>query len=132
MTGSDGDLASFVGTWTAAPGAPSSNHTFTWELHGGGLLGHWIIEAAESPDARAPVLAGRPMRIEMHIGEPWLEEGVLLFRVNDGPFVTEFRLVGEHEAVVGAAVHKHPELSGPEFARSIEGHRVRLARQSAA
>ena len=39
----------------------------------------------------------------MQIGEPWLEDGVLFFHVNGGPFISECRLLGKAEAVVGAA-----------------------------
>ena len=124
------DFSDFIGTWRAEEGAPYSSHTFTWETAGTGLLGRWIIEAADSPAARAAAAAGRPARFEMPVGKPWLEDDLLLFRLHDGPFVTEFRLVGRNEAVVGAAVHKLPsEFSGPEHLRSIEGHRVRLTRQ---
>ena len=81
--------------------------------------------------ARAAAAAGRPLRIEMHIGEAWLEDGRLLFRANGGPLVAEFRLVGESEAVVQAAVHKlPPQLAGSEHSRSIHGHQVRLIRLS--
>ena len=69
--------------------------------------------------------------MEMQIGEPWLENGLLLFHVNGEPFVTEFRLVGQDEAVVGAAMNKlPPRFAGPEYSRSIKGHRVRLTRKS--
>ena len=65
----------------------------------------------------------------MQIGDPWLEDGLLLFRVNGGPYITEFRLVGSNEAVIGAAVGKlPPEFAGPEHQRSMEGHRVHLTR----
>jgi hypothetical protein len=125
------DLTQFVGTWTADVGSPFSSHTFTWEPEGSRLRGRWLIEAPDSPAARAATEAGRPGRIEMQIGEPWLENGLLLFHVNGGPFVTEFRLVGEDEAVVGAAMNKlPPTFAGPEYSRSIEGHRVRLTRKS--
>ena len=67
----------------------------------------------------------------MQISDAWLEDGLLLFRVNGVPFVSEFRLVGEGVAVVGAAVDKLPtRLAESEHKRSIEGHRVRLTRQS--
>lgn len=125
------DLSDFIGTWRAEEGAPFSSHTFTWESAGLGLSGRWIIEAADRPAARAAAAAGRPTRLEMRVGTPWLEDDLLLFHVNDGPFVTEFRIVSRNEAVVGAAVHKlPPEFAGPEHGRSIEGHRVRLRRQS--
>lgn len=125
------DLMRFVGTWRANPGPPLSTHTFTWESEGNRLRGCWVIEAPDSPAARAAALAGRLVRLEMQIGEPWLEDGLLLFHVNGGPFVSEFRLVGESEAVVGAAVHKlPPQFAGSEHKHSIEGHRVRLTRQS--
>ena len=66
----------------------------------------------------------------MQVGEPWLEEGLLRFHLNGGPYITEFRRVGPDEAVVGAAVNKLPlEFTGPDCQRSIEGHRVRLTRQ---
>jgi len=67
----------------------------------------------------------------MQVSDPWLEDGLLLFHVNRGPYITEFRLVGSNEAVVGAAVGKvPPEFAGPDHQRSIEEHRVRLTRQS--
>jgi hypothetical protein len=47
----------------------------------------------------------------MQIGEPWLEDGLLLFHVNGGPYITEFRLVDSNEAVLGAAVGKVPPSS---------------------
>jgi len=66
----------------------------------------------------------------MQVGDPWLEDGLLLFHLNSGPYVTEFRLVGPDEAVVGAAVHKlPPEFAKPEHQVSIEAHRVHLTRQ---
>jgi hypothetical protein len=126
-----GELSDFVGTWRAGKEAPFSNHTFTWENTASGLRGRWIIEAADSSGARAEAAAGKPTRFEMQVGDPWLEGGVLLFHINGGPYVTEFRLVGSTDAVVGAAVDKlPPELAGPEHRRSIESHRVRLTRQS--
>lgn len=124
------DFSDFIGTWRADEGAPYSSHTFTWEPAGIGLVGRWIIEAADSPAARAVASAGRPTRLEMRVGRPWLEDDLLLFHLNDAPFVTEFRLVTQNEAVVGAAVHKLPsEFAGPEHRQSIEGHRVQLTRQ---
>ena len=51
--------------------------------------------------------------MEMRL-EPWLEDDLLLFRLNDERFVTEFRLLSRDEAVVGAAVHTlPPEFAGP-------------------
>ena len=85
------------------------------------FVGTWRAEAA----------ASRPTRFEMQIGDPWLEDGLLLFHVNGSPYITEFSLVGSSEAVVGAAVGKlPPELAGPDHQRSIEAHRVQLTRQS--
>ena len=125
-----GGLDHFVGTWRAEKGAPYSTHTFTWENTGAGLRGRWIIEAAASPAARAAAVAGKPTRVEMQVGDAWLEDGVLFFYLNGGPCITEFRLVDSDEAVVGAAVGKlPPAYSGPDYQRSIEGHRVRLTRQ---
>jgi hypothetical protein len=123
-------LSDFIGTWCASQGPPYSDHTFTWEASTDGLQGRWIIEAPDSPAAREAARQGRPTRIEIPIGSPWLESGVLLFRLHEGPYISEFRLTGPDEAVVGAAVDKLPaEFVGPEFQRSIEGHRVRLIRQ---
>ena len=120
----------FIGTWRAEEGAPYSSHTFTWELAGGEVSGRWIIEAADSPGARAAATAGNPTRFEMRVGKPWLEDGLLLFYLNDGPFVTEFRLFSRNDAVVGAAVHKLPrEFAAPEHRQSIEAHRVRFVRK---
>jgi hypothetical protein len=127
------ELSDFVGTWHAAKGAPFSTHTFTWEKADTGLRGRWIVEAAESPAARAAAAAGKPTRLEMQIGEPWLEDGLLLFPVNGSPYPFEFRLVGSNEAVIGAAVSKlPPNLAGPDHQQSIEGHRIRLTRRSEA
>ena len=125
------DLIRFVGTWTADGGSPSSTHTFTWESEDARLRGRWLVEAPDSPAARAAAAAGRPLRIEMQISDAWLEDGLLLFRVNGVPFVSEFQLVSEGVALVGAAVHKLPaQFAESEHKRSIEGHRVRLTRQS--
>ena len=126
-----GELSDFVGTWRASKGAPCSDHTFTWERSSGGLQGRWVIEAADSPRARAAAAVGRSTRLEVPVGAPWLEDGALLFSIHGSPYITEFRLAGPNEAVVGAAVAKlPPEFSGPEHQRSIEGHRVRLTRQA--
>jgi len=123
-------LSDFVGTWRASPGAPFSDHTFTWQTSADGLQGRWIVEAPDSPRAREAASQGRPTRFEVPVGSPWLESGVLFFRTHNGPFISEFRLAGPDEAVVGAAVDKLPaDFAGPEFQRSIEGHRVRLTRQ---
>jgi hypothetical protein len=125
-------LSDFVGTWRASRGAPFSDHTFAWQPSEDGLQGRWIIEAPDSPKAREAASLGQPTRIEIEVGSPWLESGVLFFSMPDGPYISEFRLAGPDEAVVGAAVDKLPaELSGPEYQRSIEGHWVRLTRQSA-
>jgi hypothetical protein len=127
------DLTHFVGSWVADAGAPFSTHTFTWELEGSRLRGRWLIEAPDSPATRAVAAAGRPLRIELQIGDAWLEDGLLLFHVNEGSLVAEFRLVSESDAIVGAAVHKLPfQVSASAHKQSIEGHRVRLARRSEA
>lgn len=121
------DLSQFVGTWTADVGTPFSSHTFSWERAGSRLRGHWRIRAPDSTTAAT----GQPKLVEMEISEPWLEDDLLLFHVNGGSLVTEFRIVGRGETVVGVAVHKlTPHLVGPEHNRSIEGHRVRLTRQA--
>jgi len=63
----------------------------------------------------------------MQVGTPTFEDGRALFTINGGPYITEFRLLGDGEATLGAAPDKiPPEFSGPEFERSIEGHRIRL------
>lgn len=122
-------LSDFVGTWKAFL-APFSDHTFRWQPSEDGLQGRWIIEAPGAPTARSAASEGRPTRIEIPIDAPWLESGVLFFKVQAGPYISEFRLAGPNEAVVGAAVDKlPPELGGPEYQRSIEGHRVRFTRQ---
>jgi hypothetical protein len=123
-------LSDFVGTWRASSGPPSSDHTVTWVMSAEGLQGRWIIEATDSSAIQEATRQGRPTRIELSIGTSWLESGVLLFRMHEGPYVSEFRLAGPDEAVVGAAVDKLPaELAGAQFQRSIEAHRVRLTRQ---
>ena len=48
----------------------------------------------------------------MQIGEPWLEDGVLFFHVNGGPFISEFQLLGKAEAVVGAPRRRWDEAVG--------------------
>jgi hypothetical protein len=127
------DITRFLGTWTANPGAPMSNHTFTWALDGTRLRGSWLIEAVDFPAAPAALAAGHPGRLELQVGEPTLEGDRLLFDLNGGPYPTEFRLVAPDEAVAGAAVDKLPSaFSGPEYRRSIEGHRVRLVRRAEA
>ena len=73
------DLTPFVGTWIANDGPPFSTHTFTWEPEGTRLRGRWLIEAPDSPAARAAAAAGRPQRIEMQIGDAWLEDGLCSF-----------------------------------------------------
>lgn len=127
-----GDLQDFVGTWRAERGAPYSTHTFTWEAADASLRGEWIIEATVADRAPSSALARHwPKRVLMQIGEPRLDEGRLLFTVNGGPIVTEFRLLDAGEAVIGAAVDKlPPEFAGPEHQRSIESHRVRLLKHS--
>ncbi len=96
------DLTQFLGTWIQDIGPPFSNHTFRWELEGSHLRGRWVVEAPDSPAARAATEAGRPLRIEIQIGDAWLDDGVLLFHVNGAPFVAEFRPVGEGEALRSA------------------------------
>jgi len=125
-----GELSDFVGTWRAERGAPFSSHTFTWENTATGLRGRWIIEAADTPEVRAAAAAaGRPTRLEMTVGNPWQEEGRLLFHINEGPYLSEFKLAGTNDAVLGAAVDKlPPEFTGPDEMPSIEGHRVHLSR----
>ena len=67
----------------------------------------------------------------MRVGVPTVEEGRALFTINGGPYITEFRLLPDGEAAVGAARDKIPPgIFRPEFERSIEGHRVRLTRVS--
>ena len=123
MTG----VSDFIGVWSAASGFPYSSHTITWELDGQRLRGRWLIEAARPPGAHAD--QDGPKRFEMQLGEPWIEDGVLLFHVNGGPYASEFRLAGQDEAIVGAAVDKlPPELRKPELQRSIEAHRARVRR----
>jgi hypothetical protein len=126
-------LSDFVGTWKASRGSPFADHTFTWQPSEDGLHGRWIIEAPDSPAANEAASEGRPPRIEISIDAPWLESGVLFFKMHAGPYISEFRLEGPDEAVVGAAVDKlPPEFAGPEYQRSIEVHRVRFTRQSEA
>ena len=110
-------LTDFTGTWRAEHGAPFSSHKFTWALRDGHLVGRWILAV---PNVAAATVAGRPTWAEMQIGEPWLEDGVLFFYVNGGPFMSEFRLLGQAEAVVGVALHKLASAS----ARSGRGSRA--------
>ena len=128
-----GDVSDFIGIWRASPGVPFSDHTFTWAKDADGLRGTWVIEAADHPARRAAAAEGRPTRFEVQVGDPWLEDGRLLFHLHGGPYLSEFKLVAADEAVVGAAVDKlPPEFAGPEHQISIEGHRVRLTRKSGA
>jgi len=123
------DVTRFLGGWTASRGAPYSNHTFTWEIDHTRLRGRWVIEASDSPAARAATAIGRPMRLEMQVDEPSLEGDALMFQMHGGPALAEFRLVGPDEAIVGAAMDRlPPELDTPAGRRSVEGHRVRLVR----
>ncbi len=122
------DLRDFAGTWTACKGAPFSNHRFTWQLEGDHLEGRWVIEAADSRAARAAAAAGQPTRSECPIRECRLDGSRVLFQQSSGPFVSEFRLVSDHEAVVGAAVDQLPPEFVQKYGRSIEGHRVMLTR----
>ena len=124
------DLIRFIGTWKANDGPPYSIHTFTWTPNGSSLRGSWLIEGSV---AARDITSELPTQFEMQIGEPWLEDGLLLLTVNGGPFVTEFRLIGDDEAVVGAALNQlPPHLAGPKHRSSIEAHRVRLTRESPA
>ena len=125
------DLTDFAGTWTACKGAPFSKHRFTWQLEGDHLEGRWVIEAGDSRAARAAAAAGQPTRSECPIRECRLDGSRVLFQQSSGPFVSEFRLVSDHEAVVGAAVDQLPPEFVQKFGRSIEGHRVMLTREDA-
>jgi hypothetical protein len=102
--------------------------TFTWTATDDGLRGEWVIEAAAPPPGAGTWMSNpSPKQLQMQVGVPTLDDGRLLFTINGGPYITEFRLLGGDEAAVGAAPDKiPPEFSGPEFERSIEGHRVRL------
>ena len=124
-------LDDFVGKWRAEEGAPYSTHTFTWEPSGTGLSGAWIIEATVQGEPSPTARGSFPKRLEMQIGKPTLEENRLLFEIEGSLGITEFRLIGPSEATLGAAADKLPaEWTGPEFRRSIEGHRVRLTRHT--
>lgn len=126
------DLQDFVGTWRSERGAPYSTMTFTWVATDDGLRGEWIIEASAPPPGAGTWMSNPgPRRYEMQVGPPTIEEGRALFSLNGGPFGTEFRLIGNDEALLGAAIDKlPPEMAGPEHRRSIEGHRVRLTKVS--
>ena len=75
-------LSDFVGTWKASRGAPFSDHTFTWQPSEDGLQGRWIIEALDSSAADEAASEGQPTRIEIPIDAPWLESGVLFFKMH--------------------------------------------------
>ncbi len=123
------DLQKFVGTWRSERGAPFSTQTFTWTLVDEGLRGSWLIEGPAPATGNTWISNPKPFHHQMEIGTPIVEEDRVLFTANGGPYVSEFRLVSNDEAVVGAAPDKiPPEFAGPEFARSIEGHRIRLRR----
>jgi hypothetical protein len=128
------ELQDFVGTWRSERGHPYSTQTFTWVMTDDGLLGEFVVEVAAPPPGTQTWMSNpRPMRHQVQVGAPTIEEGRALFSMHGGPFVTEFRLLGGGEAVVGAAVDRlPPEFTGPEHQRSIEGHRVHMTRMSAA
>lgn len=120
-------LEQFAGTWRSERGHPYSTQTVTWTMADNRLVGHWLIEAAGPPPETGWQSNPQPLRHEVHLTAVTLDEGRVLFTLNGGPYITEFRLVGDDEAVLGAAPDKiPPEFSGPEFQRSIEGHRIRL------
>ena len=123
------DIARFIGTWAVEPVEPMSGHTFTWELDGTRLRGRWIIEASEGPATQAARAKGLPTEFEIQVQEAHLEDGVLLFLVNGGPYPWEFRLAGDAHAVIGAAVGKLKSEFVAEHGRSIAGHQVRLTRR---
>jgi hypothetical protein len=123
------DLDRFLGVWRATPGAPMSDHTFTWRWDGVELNGRWQIDMPDSPQARAAAAAGKPTSFEMPVGRAWLDDGVILFHSREQGFACEFRLVDADQAVVGMAVHKLEGALDPGMARSIEGHRVTLHRE---
>lgn len=124
------NLEDFIGTWRSERGAPYSTMTFIWSAGDEGPRGEWIIEAAAPPPGTATWMSNpRPRSLQMRLGPPTFEADRALFTINDGPYITEFRLIGDREAAVGAAVDKlPPEFSEPEYQRSIEGHRVRLTK----
>lgn len=115
--GNVADLRDFFGTWRSERGAPYSTMTFTWSATDDGLRGEWIIEASVPPPGEETWMSSPfPRRHEMPIGPPTFEEGRALFTLNG--FITEFRLLGNGEAVVGAAPDKiPPEFSGPAVHR---------------
>lgn len=124
------DVQDFVGTWRSERGAPYATMTFTWASTDEGLRGEWLIEGSVPPPNAGTWMSNPgPRRFEMSVGVPTIEDGRVLFTVNNGPYITEFRLLGDDEAIVGAAPDKiPPEFAGPEFQRSIEGHRIKLKR----
>lgn len=124
------DLQDFVGAWRSERGAPYSTMTFTWVAGADGLRREWVIETAVPPPPAGTWMSNPvPRRHEMQIGPPTIENDRALFTMNGSPYITDFRLLGDDEAIAGAAPDKiPPEFSGPEFQRSIEGHRIRLRR----
>ena len=124
------DLQDFVGTWRSERGAPYSTMTFTWAASDDSLLGEWVINASGPPPGAGTWMSNPgPRRRGIQIGPATIEDRRALFTMNGSPYITEFRLLGDDEAIVGAAPDKMPpEFSGPEFQRSIEGHRIRLRR----
>lgn len=121
-------LQDFVGTWRSQRGVPYSTHTFAWEPADTGLRGEWTIEATVAGGRESSALVRHwPKHVQMQISEPSLDQGRLLFHVNGGPYVTEFRLLDSGDAELGAAVDKlPPEFAGSGYRQSIENHRVRL------
>jgi hypothetical protein len=88
-----------------------------WKLDSTGLRGRWIVEPTIEGGA---LIGGKPRAYEMRIGRCWIEEDVLLFRVNGNAWPSEFRLTASGDALVGVACEK--------LGRAIEGHRMRLVR----
>jgi hypothetical protein len=121
------ELQDFVGTWKYDGRYPRSSHTITWRFDGRQLHGRWVVESTAADEE------GNRKSFDLPVGDPWLENGVLLFHVLNGPWPSEFRLLSGAEAIVGASEEKlPPQLRTPEHQRSIEGHRVRLTRQTPA
>ncbi len=113
------DLSAFVGTWKNVAEPPLSAHTLTWQIRDDQLLGRWIVEG--TVDANTS--------FEVPVSDPWVENGVVFFHIPSSQWPSEFRLVGDGEALLGGARDKMPADLAEIFRQSIDSHRMRFFRQ---
>jgi hypothetical protein len=129
------DAAPFLGTWTSTGVPPHSSFLFTWSLSNGRLTGHMTITPSDPATEQRARAAGSPSRLEQTFDDVEVDGRRLLIRTpsrpGQTPFLSEFRLLDDTTAVMGAAVDRLPgEYRKPEFRRSFEGHRVTYTRHA--